>query len=87
MIERTLIVDDGTVVYAYGNINEMTTLAPGDSTTALTSQMTMKTISNAEYAGIDDINITITGYAIGTEDVSMIPTETWNVCKAIQESR
>ena len=42
MIERTLIVDDGTVVYAYGNINEMTTLAPGDSTTALTSQMTMK---------------------------------------------
>ena len=55
------------------------------STCVLTSQMAMKSISNAEYAAIDDINITITGYAIGTEDVPMIPTETWNVCKVIGE--
>ena len=74
--------DDGTVVYAYGS-TEMTILAPGDSTSALTNQMTMKSISNAEYAGIDDINITITGYAIGTEDVPTNPIEAWNYCKSI----
>lgn len=33
----------------------MTTLTPGESTTALTSQMTMKSISNAEYADIENI--------------------------------
>lgn len=73
---------NGTVVYAYGN-NEMTLLCPGDSTSALTSQMTMKSISKAEYAAVDDINITITGYAIGIEDVSVNPVDAWNECKAI----
>lgn len=77
--------DSGTVVYAYGS-TDMTLLAPGDSTSALTNQMTMKQVSNAEYASIDDINITITGYAIGTEEVSTNPLEAWHVCKSIQES-
>ena len=63
----------------------MTPLQPGDSTSALTEQMTMKSISNAEYAGVDDINISITGYAIGTEDVSADPQEAWEQCKAIGE--
>ena len=45
--------------------------------------MTMRSISNAEYAVIDDINITITGYAIGTEDVSTNPKDAWNECKEI----
>ena len=74
--------DDGTVVYAYGN-SGMTVLQPGESTSALTEQMTMCEISNAEYADIDDINITITGYAIGTESVSVNPVDAWNECKAI----
>ena len=74
--------DGGTVVYAYGSA-EMTVLYPGDSTSALTNQMTMKSISNAEYAGIDDINITITGYAMGTEDMSTNPVDAWNECKTI----
>ena len=74
--------DDGTVVYAYGS-TEMTILAPGDSTSALTNQMNMKSISNAEYAVIDDINITITGYAMGTEDMSTNPVDAWNECKTI----
>ena len=39
-------VEDG--VYAYGS-EEMTTLAPGASTTALTEQMTMKPITNAVW--------------------------------------
>ena len=75
---------DGRVVYAYAG-SEMTPLQPGDSTSALTEQMTMKSISNAEYAGVDDINISITGYAIGTEDVSADPQEAWEQCKAIGE--
>lgn len=69
-------------MYAYGS-EEMTTLAPGESTTALTEQMTMKSITNAEYAGIDDINITITGYAIGTEDVATNPKDAWTYCKVL----
>ena len=73
---------NGVVVYAYGE-TEMTVLCPGDSTSALTEQMTMRSISNAEYAGIDDINITITGYAIGAEDVSTNPADAWNECKSI----
>ena len=75
--------DNGTSVYAYGYSEEMMVLCPGDSTSVLTNQMTMKTISNAEYAAIDDINITITGYAIGTEGVSMNPVEAWSECKMI----
>lgn len=71
-----------TVVYAYGSA-EMTVLSPGDSTIALTEQMTMRSISNAEYVAIDDINITITGYAIGIEGVSTNPTDAWNECKSI----
>lgn len=80
--------DGGVVVYAYTAGSEgMTTLTPGDSTTALTEQMTMRSITNAEYAGIDDINITITGYAIGTEDVPTAPVEAWEHCKYIEESQ
>lgn len=73
---------NGTVVYAYGSA-DMTALQPGESTNALTTQMIMKSISNAEYAAIDDINITITGYAMGTEGMSTIPTDAWNECKTI----
>ena len=61
----------------------MTALQPGESTSALTEQMTMDEISNAEYAAIDDINITITGYAIGTENMSTNPIESWNQCMEI----
>ena len=74
--------DGGTVVYAYGN-SEMTALQPGESTSALTEQMTMDEVSNAEYAAIDDINITITGYAMGIEDMSTDPVDAWNECKMI----
>ena len=80
--------DGGVVVYAYTAGSEgMTVLTPGESTTALTEQMTMRSITNAEYAGIDDINITLTGYAIGVEDMSDNPTEAWFVCKEIGENQ
>lgn len=72
----------GTIVYAYAS-PDMTVLQPGERTTALTTKMTMNSISNAEYAAIEDINFTITGYAIGKEDVSTKPEDAWNVCKTI----
>ena len=62
-------------------------MCPGESTIALTNQMTMQSIPNAEYAAVDNINITITGYAIGTEDVSTNPTDAWNECKTIGNIR
>lgn len=71
-----------SVVYAYGN-PEMIILYPGESTSALTDRMTMRSISNADYAAIDDINITITGYSIGTEGVDSVPGEAWSACKQI----
>ena len=74
--------EGGAVVYAYAD-PEMRILSPGDSTIALTNQMNMRSISNAEYAAIDNINITITGYAVGIEEVSTNPAEAWNECKAI----
>ena len=72
----------GTVVYAYG-LDEMDALTPGESTSALTNEMTMRSITNAEYADIDDINITIIGYAVGTDGVSATPAESWHQCKLI----
>ena len=78
-------INGGTVVYAYAG-SEMTTLQPGDYTSSFTEKMTMNDISYAEYAVIDDINVTITGYAIGTKEISMEPVEAWNQCKRIEES-
>lgn len=69
-------------VYAYAG-DEMIPIQPGERTDALTTQMTMKNISNAEYANIVDLNVTVTGYAIGTEDISTVPNEAWNLCKVI----
>lgn len=76
----------GTVVYAYASNDIMTPLSLGELTTALTDQMSMKDISNAEYAAIDDINFTITGYGMGTEEVTTDPNDAWVYCKAIGES-
>ena len=82
--EEWILVESSneTVVYAYGN-TDMTILNPGESTSALTNQMTMRPISNAEYASVGDINVTVTGYAIGIEDVDSTPGEAWSMCKQI----
>lgn len=73
-------VEDG--VYAYGG-EEMTTLAPGDTTLALTSEMKMKEISRADFAQMTDVSVKITGYAIGTEGVETNPVQAWSQCKMI----
>ena len=54
----------------------MTVLTPGESTISPTEEITMRSITKFEYAGIDDINIRLTGYAIGVGDVSVNPIET-----------
>ena len=77
----------GTVVYAYASNGIMIPLSLGDTTPALTDQMSMINISNADYAAIDDINFTITGYGIGTEEVTTDPNEAWVYCKEIGELR
>ena len=77
----------GTVVYAYASNETMTPLPLGEITTVPTDQMSMIDISNADYAAIDDINFTITGYGIGTEEVATDPNEAWVYCKEIGELR
>ena len=73
-------VEDG--VYAYGG-EGMVALQPGESNSPLTSEMTMREISRAEFAELSDISIKITGCAIGTEDVSAVHSGAWEVCKSI----
>lgn len=69
--------DAGKEVYAYGG-SEMEKLFPNESNEALTTEISMKTISNAEYVAIDDINITITEYDIDTENTSSDVESAWN---------
>lgn len=81
------VVGDGWVeveegVYAYRG-EEMTTPAPGETTSALTSEMKMKEMSRAEFAQLTDISVKITGYAIGTEGVETEPSAAWSQCKMI----
>lgn len=76
-------VEDG--VYAYGG-EEMVALQPGESTSPLTGEMKMREISRVEYSALSDLSIKITGYAIGTEDVSAVPSEAWEVCRGMAES-
>ena len=70
----------GREVYAYGG-EALTVLAPGESTTPLLDSVSMKQITNAEYAGIDDINIFIAGYAIDANGDSVVPIDVWDKCK------
>lgn len=72
---------DDIIVYAYANNGVMTAIDPGQATVPLTNSMTMRDITNAEYAGIEDISFTITGYAIGTEDIDTDPINLWSICR------
>lgn len=66
MNENWSNVDSGNVTVVYScKSADMTALHPGDSTSVQSTQMIMKSITK-EYVAIDDINITITGYAMRT---------------------
>lgn len=76
----------GTLVYAYAE-SEMTVLDPGEYTTYLASTMTMKSLSVADFAGIDDINATFTAYTMEvTDDIPTDPAQAWNTLKELIES-
>ena len=65
-IESGVNGDKWFSVYRYNDV-----VAPGASTTALGSSLTMVDMSLTEYADLSDINVTMTGYACGTEDESL----------------
>ena len=54
------------VVYRYDSV-----LTPGASTTALASSLTMVDMSHAEYSEVSDLNVSMTSYACGTEDLEL----------------
>lgn len=54
--------DKYIAVYRYNDV-----VAPGASTSALGSSLTMVDMSLAEYSELNDINVTMTGYACGAE--------------------
>lgn len=55
---------DGVWVKAF----EYGLLEPDENTGDAGWTVTMSSISNKEYAGIDDLNYSVTGYGIGTDD-------------------
>lgn len=80
---RLIEMKTNCYVYAYGN-EQMTVLHPRETTIELTSKITMKNISNADYAYVDNINISFYGYGIDTNGVVSDPESVWNECKALR---
>lgn len=64
--EAQVLGDKFIAVYRYDDV-----VAPGASTTALGSNLTMINMSLADYADLTDINVTMTGYACGAEEESL----------------
>ena len=58
--------DRWVTVYRYDSV-----LTPGASTTALTSNLTMVDMSHAEFSEVTELNVSMTGYACGTEDLEL----------------
>lgn len=46
-------------------------MAPSASTTALGSNLTVVDMSMADYVDLTDINVTMIGYACGTDDETL----------------
>lgn len=66
LVESGSSGDKWVEVYRYENI-----LTPGASTTALGNSLTMVDMSLADYADLTDLNVTMTGYACGTDDETL----------------
>ena len=77
-IESGVNGDKWFSVYRYNDV-----VAPGASTTALGSNLTMVDMSLAEYSELSDINVTMTGYACGAEGESL--ETAWESIKANYE--
>ncbi len=69
---------DGEAWYEIYRYNKA--LTPGASTSALSSSLTMVDIGLSDYAALSDLNVTMTGYACGTEDGETLETA-WDSIK------
>lgn len=62
-------------VYRYDKV-----LEPGESTSPLSNSLAMVDMSVADYAALDNINVTMTGYACGADDMDM--ESAWDAIKS-----
>ena len=75
------LVESGTVdgswveVYQYNDV-----LGPLQSTNALSNKMTMVNMSKADFAQLNDIDVSMTGYACKVSDTSA--EESWELIKS-----
>jgi len=75
---------NGVIVFAFADSDSsMHVLAPEESTTPITTQMTMRAIGYAEYAGYEDIAFTASSLVVGIDDISINPSEAWIQCKRL----
>lgn len=58
--------DRWVAVYRYDSV-----LTPGASTPALTSSLTMVDMSHADFSMVGEVDVSMTGYACGTEDLEI----------------
>ena len=58
--------DRWVTVYRYDSV-----LTPGASTTALASSLTMVDMSHADFSQVGELNVSMNGYACGTEDLEL----------------
>lgn len=65
-IESGASGDKYIAVYRFNDV-----VAPGASTTALSSSLTMVDMSLSDYADLSDINVNMIGYACGAEDETL----------------
>lgn len=82
MVEPVIINTATEPMYVFIEVD--TPLMPKESTEALTSQLKMIEISNADLYYIDDINFTITGYGIDTENSVSDMQTVWEECKELR---
>jgi len=62
-------------VYQYDDV-----LAPGEDTTALANKLTMRDMTLAEFAEINDIDVSMTGFACRTADADI--EDAWSYIKS-----
>lgn len=72
-VEEKAVGDQWIEVYRYGE------LSPGQSTSALASSITMKHMSLEKFAEVDNVNVSMTGYSVGTDEEEL--ENAWNDIK------
>lgn len=77
LLDREIVGDKCIEVYHYN-----TALPPGASTTPLANSLTMVNIGMADYAVINDINVSMTGFACRVSDVVDID-DAWDYIKSV----